>query len=34
MNIEKEIFKEHFNRELIEQNLKKRVFFIVYEKKE
>ena len=34
MTIEIEVFKEHFNREKIEENLQKKgVFFIVYEEK-
>ena len=34
MIIEKQIFKEHFNREIIEENLqKKRCFFVIYEEK-
>ena len=27
MTIEKEVFKEHFNKEIIEENLQKKVFF-------
>ena len=27
MTIEKEVFQEHFNRKIIEENLQKRVFF-------
>ena len=33
MNIEKEIFKEHFNRELIEENLQKKGVFLSSMKK-
>ena len=29
VTIEKQIYKEHFNREVIEENLQKRCFFIV-----
>ena len=34
VTIEKQIFKEHFNREIVEENLQKKgVFFVIYEEK-